>query len=173
VEADEAYLEYVTARVPALRRLAYSLCGDDHQADDLVQETLTKLYLRWGRARAADNMHAYVHTMLVRAFLDEKRRGWWKVLLPGAVPERPAAEPAGSPEDRAVLRAALSKVPRRQQAVLVLRFLHDLPVDEVAQILDCSAGTVKSQSSRGLAALRRHLGEQTGFAGLAQAGGAS
>lgn len=173
VEADEAYLEYVTARVPALRRLAYSLCGDAHQADDLVQETLTKLYLRWSRARAADNVDAYVHTMLVRTFLDEKRGGWWRVILPGAVPERAAAEPHATPEDRAVLRAALAKVPPRQQAVLVLRFLQDLPVDEVAQVLGCSTGTVKSQSARGLATLRRHLGENASATGFSAAEGVS
>jgi RNA polymerase sigma-70 factor (sigma-E family) len=156
---DGAYLEYVQARTPALRRLAYSLSGDDHQADDLVQETLTKLYLRWSRARAADNVDAYVHAMLVRVFLDDRRRGWWKVRLPGVLPDRPAAQPATGHEDRTVLRAALAKVPPRQQAVLVLRFLHDLPAEQVATILGCSAGTVRSQTNRGLATLRKHLGE--------------
>lgn len=156
--ADQPYLEYVDARVPALRRLAYSLTGDSHEADDLVQETLTKLYLRWRRASAAENLDAYVHAMLVRSFLDDRRKGWWRVRLPGAVPD-PVAAPDSSPEDRAVVRTALGKVPPRQQAVLVLRFVHDLPVDEVARILQCSPGTVKSQCARGLATLRRHLGD--------------
>ena len=157
-------MEYVTARVPALRRLAYLLNGDEHQADDLVQETLTKLYLRWARVIAADNPDAYVHTMLVRTFLDERRRGWWRVRLPGAVPERPVVEAGASHDDRVVLRAALAEVPPRQQAVLVLRFLHDLPVEEVAEILGCTAGTVKSQTARGLAALRRRLGDRADYA---------
>lgn len=175
VDADHAYLEYVNARVPALRRLAYSLSGDDHQADDLVQETLTKLYLRWQRASAADNVDAYVHSMLVRNFIDEKRRGWWRVRLPGALPERPVAETGTSHEDRTVLRDALSKVPPRQQAVLVLRFLHDLTVDDVAEILNCSAGTVKSQSARGLEALRKRLGGRADYieGHLSSAGGRS
>jgi RNA polymerase sigma-70 factor (sigma-E family) len=156
-----------------LRRLAFSLSGDDHQADDLVQETLTKLYLRWERASAADNIDAYVHTMLVRTFLDDKRRGWWRVRLPGAMPDRAVADPGVSHEDRAVLRAALAKIPPRQQAVLVLRFVHDLPVNDVAEIMGCSAGTVKSQCARGLATLRRQLGGRAAYTDghLAAAGG--
>ena len=156
---DAAYLAYVNGRIPALRRMAFLLGGDEHQADDLVQETITKLYARWPRISAVDNVDAYVHTMMVRAFLDEKRRGWWRVRLLGSPPDR-AATVAGAAEDRTVLRAALAKVPPRQQAVLVLRFLCDLAVSEVAEILGCSEGTVKSQTSHGLTALRRILGER-------------
>src|SRR3954462_12100612 len=107
---DEAYLAYVHGRIPALRRIAYLLGGDEHQADDLVQETITKLYARWPRISAVENVDAYVHTMMVRAFLDEKRRGWWRVRLWGAPPDRAASAPAAV-EDRTVLRAALAKVP--------------------------------------------------------------
>jgi RNA polymerase sigma-70 factor (sigma-E family) len=157
--SDGTYLAYVHGRLPALRRVAYLLSGDD-QADDLVQETITKLYARWQRISRVDNVDAYVHKMLVRAFLDEKRRGWWKVALPGTPPERPATA-GGDPDDRAVLRAALAKIPPRQQAVLVLRFLCDRSVNDVAEILECSPGTVKSQTSHGLAALRRQLGDRS------------
>ena len=157
--SDAEYLAYVHGRTQALRRVAYLLCGDGHQADDLVQETITKLYARWPRLRDVENLDAYVHTMLVRTFLDERRRGWWKVRLFGAAPERP--EPAGvAPEDRTVLRAALAEVPPRQQAVLVLRYLCDQPVSDVARILGCSEGTVKSQTAHGLTALRRILGDR-------------
>jgi RNA polymerase sigma-70 factor (sigma-E family) len=156
--SDAAYLGYVHGRIPALRRVAYLLSGDEHQADDLVQETITKLYARWPRISAVDNVDAYVHTMMVRAFMDEKRRGWWRVRLFGSPPERAAAV-AGAAEDRTILRAALAQVPPRQQAVLVLRFLCDLSVAEVAEVLGCSAGTVKSQTSHGLNALRKILGE--------------
>ncbi len=157
--SDAEYLAYVGGRTPALRRVAHLLCSDGHQADDLVQETITKLYARWPRLDRVDNLDAYVHTMLVRAFLDERRRGWWKVRLFGAAPER--TEPAGpAPEDRTMLRAALSRVPAGQQAVLVLRFLCDQPVSDVARILDCSEGTVKSQTAHGLNALRKILGDR-------------
>jgi RNA polymerase sigma-70 factor (sigma-E family) len=165
-ELEGEYVEYVTARLAILRRLALLLCGDEHRADDLVQQTITKLYECWRRARTATSLDRYVRTMLVRAFLDERRRSWSRVALMGEPPERHA--PAGPDvEQRTVLRAALAKVPRRQQAVLVLRFLCDLPVDEVAQLLGCSAGNVKSQTHHGLAALRRQLGEP-GLAALAR-----
>jgi len=157
--SDTEYVAYVHGRTTALRRTAFLLCGDEHQADDLVQETITKLYARWPRISRADNIDAYVHTMLVRTFLDEKRRGWWKVRL-GAPPDRAApVAPAHGIEERTMLRAALSQVPPRQQAVLVLRFLCDQPVAEVARVLGCSEGTVKSQTTHGLTALRRVLGD--------------
>jgi RNA polymerase sigma-70 factor (sigma-E family) len=162
--SDAAYVAYVHGRLPALRRVAYLLSGDEHQADDLVQETITKLYARWPRISAVENVDGYVHTMLVRAFLDEKRRGWWRVRLWGSAPDRAAASGptsgAAAADDRTVLRAALAKVPPGQQAVLVLRFLCDRPVAEVAELLGCSEGTVKSQTAHGLTALRKILGER-------------
>jgi RNA polymerase sigma-70 factor (sigma-E family) len=159
-ELEGEYVEYVTARMSALRRFAFLLCGDEHRADDLVQQTITRLYERWRRARTATSLDRYVRTMLLRAFLDERRRGWsTRVSLTDQPPE-PASAMAPDVEQRAVLRQALARVPRRQQAVLVLRFLCDLPVDEVARLLGCSAGNVKSQTHHGLAALRRHLGDR-------------
>jgi RNA polymerase sigma-70 factor (sigma-E family) len=157
--SDEEYVDYVAARIPALRRLAFLLTSDPHRADDLVQQTITTLYVKWRRARLADNLDAYVRTMLVRTFVDERRLAWARVRLFREMPEPPPAEEHGV-EDRQVVRSALSRVPRRQQAVLVLRFFYDLPVDEVAVVLGCSPGTVKSQTSRGLTTLRRLLGER-------------
>jgi RNA polymerase sigma-70 factor (sigma-E family) len=156
---DAAYLEYVHGKASALRRVAYLLSGDLDQADDLVQETITKLYAGWPRISAATNLDAYVRTIMVRAFLDEKRRGWWRVRLFSSPPERAVAV-TGAPEDRTVLRAALAQLPPRQQAVLVLRFLCDLPISDVAEILDCTDGTVKSQTSHGLTKLRKIFGER-------------
>ena len=157
--SEEDYVDYVAARIPALRRLAYVLAGDEHRADDLVQQTITTLYVKWRRAQAADHLDAYVRTMLVRTFVNERRLAWARVRLFHELPEPPPVEDGGI-EDRQVVRAALSQVPRRQRAVLVLRFFYDLPVDEVAGALGCSAGTVKSQTARGLATLRRLLGER-------------
>ncbi|MGB2571252.1 SigE family RNA polymerase sigma factor [Micromonospora citrea] len=157
--SEQEYVDYVTARIPALRRLAYLLAGDEHRADDLVQQTITTLYVKWRHARTADRLDAYVRTMLVRTYINERRLAWARVRLFREAPEPPPFEDGGV-EDRQVVRAALSRVPRRQQAVLVLRFYYDLPVDEVAGVLGCSSGTVKSQTSRGLATLRRLLGER-------------
>ncbi|WP_238008316.1 sigma factor [Dactylosporangium sp. AC04546] len=75
------YVEYVTARLPALRRLAYSLTGDSHRADDLVQQTITTLFVRWSRIRQAEHLDRYVRSMLVNAFVDERRLGWARVRL--------------------------------------------------------------------------------------------
>lgn len=156
-DLEREYVDYVTARMTVLRRVAYQLAGDPHRADDIVQQTLTRLYVKWTRARTADNLDAYTHTVLVRIFLDERRLRWSRVHLVAEVPE--GTQPPTDPEDRQVIRAALAQVPPRQRAVLVLRFLADQPVDEVARILRCSEGTVKSQTSRGLATLRRLLGD--------------
>jgi len=157
--ADQEYVEYVTARLPALRRLAYVLSGDSHRADDVVQQTITTLYTRWSKIRQAEHLDRYVRSMLVNTFIDERRLAWAKVRLFAEPPQREDPR-SGDVEDRSVLRAALARVPRRQQAVLVLRFIYDLPVTEVAEILGVSTGTVKSQTSHGLTALRRLLGEQ-------------
>lgn len=156
---DQDYVEFVAARLGPLRRIALHLCGDAHDADDLVQDVITKLYVRWP-VRGVDNLDGYVRTMLVRMFIDARRRGWWRVRLFGSPPDRPGAGGAGV-EDRTVLRAALAQVPARQRAVLVLRFLCDLPVTEVAAALGCSTGTVKNQTTRGLAAMRELLGHST------------
>ncbi|HEU4426823.1 MAG TPA: SigE family RNA polymerase sigma factor, partial [Pilimelia sp.] len=144
---------------PALRRLGRLLSGDEHRGDDLVQEAVTKLYVHWPRARTVEYLDAYVRAIVVRTFLDDRRRGWARVRLFSSPPEEAWAEDSGA-EDRTVLRAALSRIPPRQQAVLVLRYLCDLSVAEVGEILGCSEGTVKSQSHHGLAALRARLGDR-------------
>jgi len=161
---EEDFVAYVTARLPALRRIANYLCKDAHRADDVVQTTLTRLYIHWRRAQNAKNLDRYVDRMLFRCFLNDQQLGWWtRVRLTGAPKETPVPAPAAPGPDvdtRTVVHAALARIPPRQRAVLVLRFLCDLPVAEVAEILQCSTGNVKSQTSRGLAALRDSLGEQ-------------
>jgi RNA polymerase sigma-70 factor (sigma-E family) len=158
---EQRYTEYVTARLPALRRIAYLLCGDAHRADDIVQNAITKLYVHWRKARAADSIDAYVRVIVVRTFLNEQRTSWLtRVRLVRDTPEGPVAN-GPDVETSQVLRAALRLVPPQQRAVLVLRFLYDLPVAEVAAMLTCSTGTVKSQTHHGLATLRKHLGEHT------------
>ncbi|MDR7277563.1 SigE family RNA polymerase sigma factor [Catenuloplanes atrovinosus] len=156
---DADYLAYVHGRMVTLRRWAYLLSGDTHQADDLVQETLTTVYSRWHRVSQADNVDGYVHRILVRTFLNERRRGWWKVRLFGeAAPEQQSG--AVNVEERQVLRAALARITPNQQAVLVLRFLCDQSVADTAQVLGVSEGTVKSQTKHALTAMRRILGER-------------
>jgi RNA polymerase sigma-70 factor (sigma-E family) len=155
-EAEREYVEYVSARLPALRRAAYLLCRDPHRADDIVQATTTALYRKWHRARAADSIDGYVHRMLVRKHLDERRLLWAKVRLMPRTPDE-AEQPTSRIEDREELRAALSRLPHAQRTVLVLRFVCDLSVEEVAQILGCSPSNVKSHCARGLAAMRKTI----------------
>ncbi|MDX6228124.1 MAG: hypothetical protein QOI76_1514 [Frankiales bacterium] len=146
---------FVSARAAALRRTAYLLCGDWHQAEDIVQIGLTKLYLAWRRVEKRDGVDAYARQIVVRCALDERRRGWRRESPTDAVPER-AAAPAGT-EDRESLLAALATVPQQQRAVLVLRYWEDVSIAETARILGISEGAVKSAASRGLDNLRREL----------------
>jgi RNA polymerase sigma-70 factor (sigma-E family) len=155
-EHEREYVEYVTVRLPRLHRAAYLLCADPYQADDIVQATVTALYLNWRRAVAADNLDGYVHRILVRRYLDERRRQWSRVLLGDRMPEVPAAADH-SVEERDTLLTALRALPKGQRAIVVLRYFGDLSVEATAEALGCSAGNVKSQCSRGLAALRTAL----------------
>jgi RNA polymerase sigma-70 factor (sigma-E family) len=153
---DREFTEYVAARLPWLRRVAFLLCQDSHHGDDLVQATITSLYVHWGRASRLDHVDAYVRTMLVRQYLSERRSGWARrITLPGDLPQLPV--PAADHDAALDLRGAVSALPAGQRATLVLRFYCDLTVEETAQELGCSTGTVKSQTAKALAALRRTL----------------
>ena len=158
---DEEYHEYVRSALPALRRLAYVLCQDGHRADDLVQNTLVKLYLSWAKVRVAQSRAAYTRTILVRTFVSERRAGWARrVVLVDRVPEH-ASAPGPDPAATLALRAALATLPAKQRATLVLRYYADLSVDETAEALGVPANTVKSHTARGIAALRRTLPDET------------
>ena len=153
---DDEYTEFVAARLQALRRVAYLLCQDWHHADDLVQLTITRLYVHWHRVGVMDNPEAYTRTILVRQFLRERGSGWARrVSLPGEMPDWPNV--SQDHDDAIDVNAALAELPPRQRATLVLRFYCDQTVDQVAEVLGCSAGTVKSQTSKGLGSLRLAL----------------
>ncbi len=156
----QEYVEYLTARLPYLRRTAYLLCGDQHRAEDVVQDTAINLYLKWHRVQAAANMDAYVHRMLVRQSLRQHRLLWSRVLITDRTPEREAPA-AASVEERDLVTTALARLARRQRMVVVLRYYCDLSVADTAAALDCSEGTVKSQASRALATLRGLLAGST------------
>jgi RNA polymerase sigma-70 factor (sigma-E family) len=152
-DRDLEFAEYFSTRADAMRGTAFLLCGDWHRAEDLVQTTFVKLYRVWGRRAGRDRLDAYTRKILVRTFLDEARRGFF---ARERVTERPAdlAAPALRIDDRLVLLQALARVPARQRITLVLRYWEDLSVEETAQTMRCSTGTVKSQAARGLLALR-------------------
>jgi RNA polymerase sigma-70 factor (sigma-E family) len=157
---DEAeFVAYYSARASHLRNTAYLLCNDWHLAEDLTQIAITKLYQAWPRIERHDTVDQYARQVLVRAFLDERRRPWRREVATDDSPDSVAPEPYGS-DERMMLRTALMRIPKGRRAVLVLRFWADLSVEQVAAILDCSTGTVKSQTAHGLADLREVLGHE-------------
>lgn len=153
---DDDFSAYFAARAHTLRATAYLLCGDWHRAEDITQVAMTKLYLAWPRLRE-HGMDAYARKVVVRTFLAENRRLWRRREHLTHEPPEPSAVD-GDADRRLLVEAALAAVPPRQRAVLVLRYWSDLSVEDTAEVLGCSTGTVKSQAARGIAALRRRLG---------------
>lgn len=154
-ESEEGFREFARARFQPLRALAYVTCGDWQTAEDAVSGALSRLYLKWDRVTSPE---AYARTAVVRAAIGEKRRPWHREHAVGeAFPDLPAPDRSGDVDERLRMRAALRRVPPRQRAALVLRFLEGLSIDETAEVLGCSPGTVKSQTSRGLDTLRAVL----------------
>ncbi len=161
VEAGQ-FTEYVEARMVTLRRSAYLICGDWQIAEDAVAVALTKLYVHWAKASASTNLDAYVRKILIRSIVDEWRRPWRRreSAVEYVVPTEAHPPPN---EDRLLLIDALARMPPRRRAVLVLRFFEDLSVEETAEALGINEGTVKSQTARGLAAMRELLPEENAF----------
>lgn len=160
-EDRRQFNEYFTARRDTVRRAAYLMCGDWHWADDLAQAAFIRLAAGWHRIRDRQALDAFVRTCLVRAYLAETRRVWRR--RESSFADLP--ETAGGSDDaervarRLAFAQALRKLPPRQRVTLVCRYYQGLDVAETAAALGCSEGTVKSQTARGLAALRRLLGD--------------
>jgi RNA polymerase sigma-70 factor (sigma-E family) len=160
---EEQFGEYVDARLPALRRTAFFLCGNWHSAEDLAQTTLIRMYAAWPGLEAREAVDSYARRVLVRVFLDERRRPWRRERSTAFLPESVA--PTGSSyEVRAELLAALSVLPAQQRAAVVLRYWDDMSVEETALALGVGPGTVKSYCARGLARLRELLPQPSGLA---------
>ncbi|MEO5666333.1 MAG: SigE family RNA polymerase sigma factor [Nocardioides sp.] len=157
-DREAAYTDFVLARQDHLRRVAYALCGNWHDADDLLQTALTKLYVAWSRVARDGNPEAYVRRILVHTNIDDFRRRQRRVqtvsLDVGA--DMPARERLDS-DEQAALMEALQSLPDMQRKVVVLRHWLGLDVRETAVELGIAEGTVKSHSSRGLAALQSVL----------------
>ncbi len=149
---DQEFAEFFAARFDGARRIAYAMCGSWPDAEEIAQSAFVKLYARWAKIRI-ETVDAYLRTVLTRVFLDTKRRGRAREQVVAELPDT-IAPPDVGPAERMAMRAALLTVPPGQRVVLVLRYVADLSVAQVAETLGCSAGTVKSQTARGLAALR-------------------
>lgn len=153
------FTEYFAARRDTVRRTAYLLCGDWHWADDLTQIAFVRVAGAWNRVRDPAALDAYTHTCLVRAYLAENRRLWRRREQSTAtLPDVGQRDHAEAVQARLAFVAALATLPARQRATLVCRFYRELDVEQTAQALGCSTGTVKSQTARALTNLRRALG---------------
>ncbi|MGW6911873.1 MULTISPECIES: SigE family RNA polymerase sigma factor [unclassified Streptomyces] len=158
-EPEAQFQEFVRARWSHLVRTAYLLTGDAHHAEDLTQTALAKAYRSWRRVARADNPEAYVRRMLVSCNSDRFRKRRVAERLTDVPPEV-AGRDAGyaGVDERGALLGALAQLPPKQRAVVVMRYWEDLSEAEVADVLGCSVGTVKSQASKGLAKLRTFPG---------------
>lgn len=148
--------EFVAGHGPHLLRLSFALCGDRQRAEDCVQEALEKVYVRWKRL---DDPAPYARQVVLNATRDTWRRFGRRERHVDRVPDAPVADASGQVDDRDALLRALDTLPHGQRAVLLLRFWEDLSEADTARALDCSVGTVKSQTHRGLRRLREALPE--------------
>ncbi|GAB3403123.1 SigE family RNA polymerase sigma factor [Flindersiella endophytica] len=153
--AKDAFDDFVRARWLATMRLAYGMTLDRGRAEDLAQDAFAKLWFRWGKA-SAGNPEAYLRKILVSLFLSRRRLRWWSESPAAELPEPAGKSGTGRVDDRDALRRALATLSPRQRAAVYLRYAEDLPEREVAELLGCSTGAVKTHASRGLEALRRN-----------------
>jgi len=157
---DGAFEAYFAERVAGLRRFAYLLTGNWHDAEDVVQTAFVRLYSVWHRVQR-DTADAYVRQVVVNVFLSTKRGQRNRERPVAVVPDRPVAgDGTASADDRLAVGTALGTLTPSQRAVVVLRFWEGLSVAETATALGVSEGTVKSQLHRAVTAMRPRLSEE-------------
>ena len=154
--AEPGFDEFVVQASPKLGRAAWLLLGDRHLAEDLVQETLVRMFLRWRQLREPEAASAYAHRTIVRLCRRHLARASTRIESHGDVPDRVDQSVSEVPFDDAV-RAALLRLPTRQREAVVLRYGLDFSIESTARAMSCDPGTVKSQTSKGLAKLREEL----------------
>jgi RNA polymerase sigma-70 factor (sigma-E family) len=153
-ESDEQFREFMRGRWPAMVRLAYGLTGDQGHAEDVAQGAFARAYASWERVMRTGDPDAYVRRIVINENNSRFRKRRVAERLVDAVPEPPVQSHADPLSDSEALLKALRRLGPRQRAVIVLRFWMDMSEAETAAALNCSVGTVKSQASRALAALR-------------------
>lgn len=154
---DAEFEGYVVARQGVHLRTAYLLTGDRQLAEDLVQTAFAKLYLAWNRVQNTGSLDAYVRRIMINEHSSWWRRAWRRseTVVDGIPePRAPLDDHTSDLHRRDAMWAMVQKLPPRQRAAVVLRFYEDLSERQTAEILQCSVGTVKSQTSRAVAALR-------------------
>jgi RNA polymerase sigma-70 factor (sigma-E family) len=158
-DLDERFAAYVRDRGAHHLRVAVLLTGDWHAAEDLVQASLVKLYRAWPKLRLDGDPDAYLRRIMVNTQRSWWRARWRRETPTGELPDTAIADFADGQVLAAQIRQALQALPRQQRTVLVLRYCADLPEAQVADLLGCSLGTVKTHTHRGLRALRVNLEE--------------
>lgn len=151
---DQEFVEFATASAERLRNTAFMLCRDWHLAQDLTQTALTRLYVGWRRAVQADNLLAYAQKILLRAYLDHRRRRSSTEAATGMLHDTGYRQ---SPDLRLTMLDALAQLPARDRAIVILRYFEDYSVEQVADVLDVPTSVVKSQTKRSLLKLREVL----------------
>ena len=158
---DADFGAYMAARQSSLLRTAYLLTGDRSSAEDLVQSALAKLYLSWDKVQKRELIDGYVRRIIVNENNSLWRRAWKrKEIATDEVPENVSVTDHHDHGEKSALWEFVQTLPKRQRAVIVLRFYEDLSEGEIAEILGISVGTVKSQASRALAAMRERVSTQ-------------
>jgi RNA polymerase sigma-70 factor (sigma-E family) len=163
-DVERDFVEYVEARQQSLVRFAYLLTSDHHTAEDLVQTALAKTYLAWGRMRDRGAVDSYVRRVIVNENTSMWRRAWRRrERVSDTLPDRGSVDP--DVDSRAALWQVVQTLPPRQRAAVVLRYFEDLSEADTAAVLGCSVGNVKSQTSRGIAAMRAAILADPGVLG--------
>jgi RNA polymerase sigma-70 factor, ECF subfamily len=157
---EEEFREFVAARSSALLRTAYLLAGDWATAEDLLQTALTKTYLAWKRLGEIEAVEPYTRRVLVNTATSWWRRRWHGERPTEVLPEQPTPDRHQEALERDAMWQHVRALPARQRAVLVLRFYEDLSEAQTAELLGISPGTVKSQTARALATLRKRLADE-------------
>ena len=159
--SEDDFRAFVAARSPSLLWFAHVLTGDRYLAEDVVQTALSRTFSAWPRIRRKDNPEAYVRRAIVNTHLNALRRRPWREQPHRQVPEQPGhRRPEREFDERDAMWQALEALPPRQRAVLVLRYYEDLSEADIADVLGCGRGTVKSQASKALASLRRIIDKE-------------
>lgn len=157
------FQEFAASRLPAVLAFAVVLTGQPATGEDIAQEVLIRAYARWDTIGGLERPDLYVRKMVLNEFLSWRRRSWR--LIPSgdaAAAAGSACDPADRYAERTALLAEIAKLPRRQRAVLVLRYYEDRSDAEIAELLGCRAVTVRAYASRALATLRVEMGSQPG-----------
>jgi RNA polymerase sigma-70 factor (sigma-E family) len=158
------FVEYVEARQQALVRFAYLLTSDHHTAEDLVQTALAKTYLTWDRLRDRGAVDAYVRRIIINENTSMWRRAWKRnERSMDQLPDRGHSDPDA--DNRDAIWQVVQTLPPRQRAAVVLRYYEDLSEADTAEVLGCSVGNVKSQTSRGIASIRAAVTSNPGLLG--------